>query len=538
MILISQSLYRREEEKKMNLYWVAQKELYERGLKALASRHVENPFVLETFPMYKDIEIDEETGVGRLIATTGDDELFHYITDGGVLNKMASNSTDADIYNVVTGEKIKAYVDAHLEGETILVIKIADLGSTVEEGGFVNASNESEEVMANKALMEIYNEIRVGFFLNELRYAYDTVLTRHFMTIVDWFVSDINLYPEKGGVGPYQYIVSERLNASFLDYLTRYPDMATLKCLLFCIAQALEAAWATHRYIHYDLHCDNVMLKESTTDKNYVYTRPYSNKTYRLPRQNVHNMVVKILDYGRNRMKIPLAPVGKDKLDLYEHIETNGKHKHDQLVAYTLDTLGVGVGENRTWDLRRLFWDMMITMPTNYWLDLQKNSPYEYTMLLFHMGVFINITRINTMNWPSKLFRLKNSTVTGPLTMKELLIAPIHYLYRRFKSAYKDAQYTQIKGKENRHAYIAQEFDAAGYTNNFKDAEKLLSLYAQWESDTSNALITSSIASDTNATSFLSSVFFNEFVVTITGEDDIWMGQRPSGKILSANETY
>ena len=524
----------------MELYLVEQRELYGRGLKTLVSRHVENPFVVGTFPMYKDIEIDEETGVGTL-RVAGDDE-EHYIVEGETLNKEGSNITGATLYNVVTGEKIKALVDTHLEGEANLVIKIVDLGTTIEEGAFASDSDDSEEVMINKALMEIYNEIRVGFFLTELRYAYDTVLTRHFMTIVDWFVSDTNLYPEKMGIGPYQYIVSERLDTSLLTYLLKYPDMKTLKCLLFSVAQALEAAWATHHYIHYDLHCDNVMLKETSGDKNYVYTRPYSAKTYRLPRDGVHNTVAKILDYGRNRMKIPLSPIGKDKLDLYEHIE-GSTHRHDQLLAYTIDTLGVGVGENRTWDLRRLFWDMMATLPTDYWLGLRKDSPYEYKVLLFHIGLFINITKVNTVATQErldvrKLFRLKGSTAMGPITMDELLTAPIHYLYRRFESSHKDERYTKIKGKSNRRDYMAQEFVAAGYTGEPEKVKNLLSSYSKWEDTTCASLITSPIASDINATSFLSSVFFDEFVVTETGKEDVWMGQWPSGKILSPNETY
>lgn len=555
-----------EEEKERGfLYMVARKNLYtdevpQRGLEPVIAMF-ENPFLAETFPMMRHIQFDEETLKGKLVMTNNNANSFddyedllakyresRYPSEGRsttLLNEALRSATKPRIYNVVTGETPKNILDVYEN----LVMKIVDLGHIYYRFRIYESDEPGDD-----GLTEVYNEIRAAFFLNELRYAYPRALTHHFMVVVDWFVSDVNHYPEVEGYGPYQYIVSEKLDKSLYDFLVgeHLGDARTLKATLFCIAQALEAAWATHRYIHYDLHINNVMIKQTTEksfyrNKNYTYTRVYNEKQYRIPVDAHHNTVTKIIDFGRNRMNIPSMPSGDDKYNLYEHIDRELRHNHTESISHIVDGTGVGIGENRTWDLRRLLWDLLVILPCDYWYQMKTNSPGEFIAFLALLKQFVDITMLNVFSRGLKydtqtLFRRHTPTRQGPLTFEEILFSRVREFYSLFIWGM-DPAYTDVikQDKDLAFAYRSKAMAKYGFSNEDGKTDDLVRLYGRWEQDIQAKIIWSKIAYKSNATTFLSDPFFDEFVFDpedIITDDDAWMGERPYKEVLPMNQTY
>ena len=531
----------------------------------------ENPFVALSFPQMMDIKFDQETGIGQLVHRNrkgGEDvpalyeeQIERYRseryrkygdTHEDPLNNVYESVTMPRLYNVVTGESIKNSLDARLNNDSELVIKVVDLGDV----WYRYRKNIRE---GNTELRQIYNEIRAGFFLNELRYAYEKIVTRHFMVIVDWFVSDVNLYPSIVGNGPYQYIVSEKLDTSLYVYLSEeHTDMTTLKCTLFCIAQALEAAWATHHYIHFDLHAQNIMLKKMGDisspfrDKDYLYTRAYSDKMYRLPQSGLHNTMVKILDYGSNYMLIPGIPEGENKTDLFAHIKrrsTDGSeiHTHDLTLAHRNVDHGVGLSENRTHDMRRILWDLMTKWPVSYWRKLKEEGDGDFALLTQQMSLLIDLNRILARSKENglgvrALFRAKK---TGQVTVEDILLSPIRGLYNDFYFGF-DAFYVEMHstGGGNNDELLRQYRQTQAEKRyglvDFDEVERKLEAYHKWHEVIMRQHVWTDWAKPgQNATSFLSSRFFDSLVsVTLDETQCVWVGERPSSIVIGENATY
>lgn len=192
----------------------------------------------------------------------------------------------------------------------------------------------------NDDLGEIYNEIIIAYFLNELRYGYTQVLSLHFMTIVDWFVALRQSVNDSVPEEPffYQMIVSERLDTSVFDYLELlkprvqpHQITSTVRAILFQVLHALETAWHTNRYTHNDLHLKNVMLQRIPPEsplygRDFLYRRLDSPEWCRVPSVDLDNYIVKIIDFGRNRLFVPSTP---------GHINVDGerRHVHDRLIC-------------------------------------------------------------------------------------------------------------------------------------------------------------------------------------------------------------
>ena len=569
------------EQKPSPLYQVSRKSLYQNEVKqnVLSLSHGngglttrENPFVIMTFPGMMDIKFDEETGIGQLMHRNGkggedagapalyEEQIERYRSEryrryGGEnedpINNVYESVTMPRLYNVVTGDGIKNSLDARLNKDTDLIIKVVDLGDI----WYRYRKNIRE---GNIELRQIYNEIRVGFFLNELRYAYEKILTNHFMIIVDWFVSDVNLYPSINGNGPYQYIVSEKLDTSLYVYLSEeHTDMMTLKCTLFCIAHALEMAWATHRYIHFDLHAQNIMLKKVNDldspfrDKDYHYTRAYSEKMYRLPQSGLHNTIVKVLDYGSNYMMIPGIPEGKDKTDLFAHIKrrpTDGSeiHLHEMTLARRDVKYGVGLSENRTCDMRRILWDLMTKWPVSYWRKLKEDSVVDFTLLSQQMTLLIDLNHILVLGkemglGTRELFRADKP---GQVTVEDILLSPVRgfYIdfYFGFDAFYMEMQSTGDSDDESLRQYRqTQARDRYGIVD-FDAFELKMQAFERWhETIMRNHIWTDWSNAGRNATSFLSSRFFDSLVsVTLDETRGVWVGERSSSHVIGENATY
>ena len=546
-------------------YTVSRNELYkryEKVRKTTLNEYIdrwENPFFEDTFPSMRDIEYLDTFDRGYLsmkrpIRKYYDDTLekyrntrYHLHDDGDVpINNNVTSATVPRLYNVVTSNQVANAFAYHLNKDTRLIIKVIDLGGIYRQ-------HTKNFMLGNMLLDEVYNEVRVGFFLNELLFAYQDVVTPHFMVVLDWFVSDTNLYPSIDGHGPFQYIVSEKLDTPMYTHLINNHDMLTLKCTLWGIAQPLEAAWATHQYIHYDLHHENVMMKDVVPgshfyDKNYLYTRVYSGNTYLLPQAGIHNTLVKLLDYGRNRMKIPGEPESDDQRDLFEHIDGDTidsfQHHHNgAILSYQDAQHGIGDANNRTWDMRRIMWALATEFPIDYWGIIQKDSPIDFNMLTNQMSQLIGLDQINALEYPSSIditsLFLKSPHFSKKITIRDILFSTVREMY--INLVYRDVAYASLHTNQERDTYRAAVGRQYGFYD-LKILDKRLNDYREWYDIVINGIVYSSIKTQYNATTFLSSLFFESLIVKEEGEIDYsnttWAGKRPSHEPLAEQETY
>lgn len=539
------------------LYTVDRRDLYKKVKDAALHEHIkvrENPFDEASFPLMKDINFSLilESGMLRMppgtrigydkdIERLRGERFPHHPTLIEKVNKGVKSVTAPRLYNVLTGETIATALPSHLYKDLRLVIKVVDLGA-------IYSKYRKDRDGGDDSLNEIYNEIRVGFFLNELRYAYENVATNHFMTVLDWFVSDKNLYPEEKGKGPFQYIVSEKLDTPLYTHLvTNNPDMYTLMCTLFQIAQALEAAWTTHHFIHYDLHHQNIMMKAVVDDslfhdKAYLYTRPYDDKTYRLATNGTHNMLVKVIDFGRNNMRVP---DNSESRDLFEHIDgLSGAHEHNTVIKFEDYNYGLGINNNRTWDTRRIMWDLMVVFPSYYWRDLKLNSDNAtYEALLVEMKDLINMVSVNRVT--TKKYTVDQRIIlfgdSNPINVETVLFSPLREMYLSFTRK-RDRLYVEMGTDERR-----TEREKRGGENGFNTVDELdeaLVLYDDWEDTVIRGVVWTSEKTQFNATTFLSSPFFKDLIVEEEEgrdtENNVWVGQRAFEDIVLPNleKTY
>lgn len=543
-----------------------------------ASRYMDrfgNPYDAASFPSMDDIRYSPWLDQGNLYIDDGAGEHDAYIRKVAdkkderyvkSANKEAINDgsvglTAPRIYRFERKRATYYENNRLLAGgmtDTRAVVKVLDLGN-------IYAENRTDRARGNTKMNEIANEIRVGFFLSELTTAYSVVVTRHFMELLDWFVIDENLYPQKKGIGPYQYIVSEMLDVSLVKHLvTKHPDMLTLKCTLWGIMHALESAWATHRYLHYDLHYENIMLKDVTIEsplrnKNYMYTRVYSDKTYRLPSNGLHNTIVKILDYGRNRMQVPKNQAQTD--GIFRHVAISMyvdpyTHKHDALIVYHAEKFGAGLPSNRTWDVRRLMWNLVGEFPVSYWEKLKKDSPDDYNNLVEQMELVFDMKRITDL---MREHAIPNPFEPASLRVDTVLRSEIREIYLKEASGFLNAADTNTgrderdapnnemveKRDSDRRSYVSKKIWSK-YKTMYKEGTQQqfvdrIMAYYRWHSDVRYWLVWSPYETPYNASTFLSSEFFASFIVNdgdgVRG-DDVWMGRRPSIKPLAMDETY
>jgi serine/threonine protein kinase len=165
----------------------------------------------------------------------------------------------------------------------------------------VSLSNRSED-----QLDEIRNEIRIAFLLQE------SLLSIHFALVLDYFTIDGNLL-KRGRL--HQVIAVESLDQTLKDYFSemKKPSLAKLRPILFQIAHTLEIAWDKYKFIHYDLHFKNIMVKllkegECLYQKNFHYHR--KNQWYKLSHQDRDDSLVKIIDFGRSRIEVSGEVIG------------------------------------------------------------------------------------------------------------------------------------------------------------------------------------------------------------------------------------
>lgn len=222
-------------------------------------------------------------------------------------------------------------------------------------------------ILPDDELEQIYNEIKASFFLNELLYGYENVLSIHFMCIVDWFQASRRQLqlPKNERTDPllHQIVIAERAHRHLDDFLFMYNSLETLRTVLFQILHALETAWYTHQYTHNDLHMGNVMLRavaheESPfRDKNFVYKRLGRQLWYVLEKEHLHNHIVKLIDFGRSRLYAPGEA----------NHTADARHTHSQLIGPDMPEIGLPRHDaNRQIDVRSLFLTL-IMLSDDYW---------------------------------------------------------------------------------------------------------------------------------------------------------------------------
>ena len=153
---------------------------------------------------------------------------------------------------------------------------------------------------------ENFMDIVIGSRLNVL---IASKIATGFMRTVDWFVC-------KDFVGrssdPRLYAVLERLDYEIVSYLASR-QVAEPELVLSLLAQLLcnlESAQKSIGYVHYDLHTGNVLVQNTPRRKlaeadYWSFTRPNGAVVY-VSREATSNQEVKMIDFGRNRIRMPV----------------------------------------------------------------------------------------------------------------------------------------------------------------------------------------------------------------------------------------
>jgi hypothetical protein len=293
---------------------------------------LENPYDPKTWPMGKSLVARSK----RPTSYQAEAFLDRYAVTKHIIPKQSS-ATNPSLYEL---KNTKDYFKHVLNDRPDLFMKIVPLYNQKE--GHVISDNDLDEV---------YTEVVVAYFLNELVYGYENVASLHFMTIVDWFLAfkSTVVQQEEKDAEPevpfyHQVIVSEKIDMVANDVLenrtTAIDFMREVRSTLFQTFHALEVAWHTHKFTHNDLHLGNIMYKRieagSVLDnKNFLYNRIGKNHWYRIPKEDLKGKFVKIIDFGRNRVFVPTK-----RSETFPN-PTNS-HKHGRLIcADGLDSLGI-----------------------------------------------------------------------------------------------------------------------------------------------------------------------------------------------------
>ncbi len=285
-------------------------------------------------------------------------------------------STNPELYDI---RELSDYFRYLLYGRDDLFMKVVPLYEYRKRHG----KKPRAEYKEDWELQEIYNEIVAGYFLSELVYGYSEVLSLNFMTIVDWFPApkkDVVPGNDRAQLLYHQIVVSERIDQPLVDYLMDNPSIDVLRAVLFQIFHALEIAWHTHGYIHQDLHTGNLMLQRIGPDsplfeKDFLYRRLSSPYWYRVGRDGLRNNLLKIIDFGRNRLLVPSQP---------DHVNAKGdrRHLHDRIV--NVESYSVSYGRND--DVESVLQGIGNGMTDSYWEHMGDDGMRSFFAMRKRLG--------------------------------------------------------------------------------------------------------------------------------------------------------
>ncbi len=339
----------------------------------------------------------------------------------GLITLSVASYSRPDLYqlSVKDGTKRQKF-DNILYGDSELIMKVTPFLN--EKGGMI----DDEEIL------QIYNEIKIAFFLNELVYNYENVLSVHFMIMVDWYQANrlnMGIAVDPGMPNPLdtvynQVTISELADTDMHTYMMENASLDTLRVVLFQILHTLETAWHTHEFIHYDLHSNNIRLKLTDyakspfKDRDLLYKRRDElNDWYVLPSESLGNHIVKIIDFGFSRLYGPRQPFDR----LVNVNSTNPPHLHDNLIGIDSPSIGMSARRaNRYTDVRMLFLSLF-TLPREYWDSLGDSDRRTFYALASEVLDFGEMNRlIDELPFNNSIRRIRRYSANDRLTPENL----------------------------------------------------------------------------------------------------------------------
>jgi hypothetical protein len=250
--------------------------------------------------------------------------------------QMLNTCTQPYLYNIRPSESYKsAILDSNaLLGSMSIIMKLTPLYDWAHKS-----------MIRPSILQEIYNEIIIAYFLNDLLHGHNHVQSIHFTTLIDWFIVKKSTITTEVITDKtyHQAVILERADISLNDYLLTYKSANVMKAVLFQLFHSLEVAWQSSEFIHHEPHLSNIMLKVIENNsplkgKHFIYKRGSS--WCKIEKKHLNNHYVKIIDYGRSRMRLKDDNDRLIEASDYSHLG----YSHGSLVNRHVDVYAVIFG--------------------------------------------------------------------------------------------------------------------------------------------------------------------------------------------------
>lgn len=292
--------------------------------------------------------------------------------------------------------------------------------------------NQKGQLIGDLDIQQIYNEIRIAYALNELLYNYSSVLSVHFMVMVDWFQTSramMGLFanPKRPTVVDNffnQMTIVEYGHASLLDFLYENQTFGELRAVVFQVLHALETAWHTNEFIHGDLHVGNIQMKRTDYEEspfrgmNLLYKRrDVLDDWYVLRKEDLGAHIVKIIDFGFSRI---FAPTHENhRLTSLDPVYP--PHLHDKFVGLTWPENEMDpANPNRYTDVRMFFLTLFV-LPKSYWDNLATVDRESFYTLASQVLDFDAMNRaIDATGFRSEVSNIRRYNAAGKLTPANL----------------------------------------------------------------------------------------------------------------------
>lgn len=139
-----------------------------------------------------------------------------------------------------------------------------------------------------------YHEIIIGFVLNKLRlYVPNFVF---YYGVSNGYLDDNNILFDKDGTNVFSIVESIDEKYDLSEFIN-ICDRKTLIIILLQIFNALSVAYNKYKFIHYDLHDDNILIQQFDND---IDINIYINGQVKTIKTNV---LVTIIDYGHSSIE-------------------------------------------------------------------------------------------------------------------------------------------------------------------------------------------------------------------------------------------
>jgi hypothetical protein len=214
-------------------------------------------------------------------------------------------------------------------------------------------------------LVDLAMDIMIGAALGDMLVLNaQYVVSPHMAFQLDWFPGPVMaVSPDPKSAEPKrlfvttaaaQYVVVERADMTLDAFIeTGLATPPIMRSLLWQLLYTLDASWETCRYLHYDLHTANVMVRDLAkepvspyTGRRWLYVR--SHPSAQGPPMALvadhGNFFLEIIDYGRSRLYCPVPGADDARRVLL------GSDSYAEFGMYASPQY-----MDRSWDMRRLF---------------------------------------------------------------------------------------------------------------------------------------------------------------------------------------